>query len=236
MTRSTRTFLTQAQERELVAKMRAGDAAARDRIIVALIPLANRMASRYARDCNKSDLRQAAYIGLIRGVDHFDPDRSDRVSTCARYWIHNELREYIRSSCSVVTFPMHELRRRVAEGLLQRDVSLDEPLHGMRTPRVEFLRDANSPTEDDVADMVDADAQREALRCGLQILNARELEIVVQRHLCGADEAKTLKELSEALGVSRERIRQIEANTMAKLYQVAQRNLGDRRQHSRAAA
>ncbi|TJW40993.1 MAG: sigma-70 family RNA polymerase sigma factor, partial [Mesorhizobium sp.] len=53
------------------------------------------------------------------------------------------------------------------------------------------------------------------LKQALNALNARELRIIEERRL--SDEGTTLEALGEALGISKERVRQIEARAMEKL-------------------
>jgi len=51
----------------------------------------------------------------------------------------------------------------------------------------------------------------------LQTLDARERRIVARRLMVDGDTALTLKQLGEAFGVSRERVRQLEERTKQKL-------------------
>jgi RNA polymerase sigma-32 factor len=57
--------------------------------------------------------------------------------------------------------------------------------------------------------------RRGLLAEGLQVLNERERHILAERRL--KDEPKTLEDLSQIYGVSRERVRQIEARAFEKL-------------------
>jgi RNA polymerase sigma-32 factor len=58
-------------------------------------------------------------------------------------------------------------------------------------------------------------------------LNDRERHILAERRL--ADDPKTLEELSQVYGVSRERIRQIEVRAFEKLQGSLRRIAGERR-------
>jgi RNA polymerase sigma-32 factor len=76
--------------------------------------------------------------------------------------------------------------------------------------------------EDDDQETVLAEAselawRRGLLAEGLQVLNERERHILAERRL--KDEPKTLEDLSQIYGVSRERVRQIEARAFEKLRQ-----------------
>ena len=57
--------------------------------------------------------------------------------------------------------------------------------------------------------------RRGLLAEGLQVLNARERHILAERRL--KEQPKTLEDLSQIYGVSRERVRQIEARAFEKL-------------------
>jgi RNA polymerase sigma-32 factor len=58
-------------------------------------------------------------------------------------------------------------------------------------------------------------------------LNEREKHILTERRL--TDDPKTLEELSQVYGVSRERVRQIEVRAFEKLQRAMMRLAGDRR-------
>ena len=71
-----------------------------------------------------------------------------------------------------------------------------------------------------------ADAEERGLRHDLLVeamdsLNDREKHILAERRL--ADEPKTLEELSQVYGVSRERVRQIEVRAFEKLQKAMKR-------------
>ena len=57
--------------------------------------------------------------------------------------------------------------------------------------------------------------RNEWLRRALAVLNQRELKIISERRL--QDDGATLESLGEAMGISKERVRQIESRAMEKL-------------------
>ncbi len=61
------------------------------------------------------------------------------------------------------------------------------------------------------------------LRHALTCLNAREMRVIQSRRLAESDEVLTLQDLSLELGVSRERVRQIETVAMRKLKAAVER-------------
>jgi RNA polymerase sigma-B factor len=74
-----------------------GDSAARDELIRSCLPLARKLASRYARHGESmDDLLQVASIGLIKAVDRFDPGRGTAFSSFAVPSILGELKRHFR--------------------------------------------------------------------------------------------------------------------------------------------
>lgn len=59
--------------------------------------------------------------------------------------------------------------------------------------------------------------RKEKLASAMAVLNERERQIFVARHLCEDEETPTLESLSVSYGVSRERVRQLEARAFQKV-------------------
>lgn len=86
----------------------------------------------------------------------------------------------------------------------------------------------DSPLQDEmVADAQEADVRHEMLANAMDDLNERERHILTERRL--TDDPKTLEELSQVYGVSRERVRQIEVRAFEKLQKAMMRLAGERR-------
>jgi RNA polymerase sigma-32 factor len=97
------------------------------------------------------------------------------------------------------------------------DSSLNAPLadDGGAAERMDFLI-SNDPLPDEiVGDTIDVERRAVWLRAALLALNARELKIFEERRL--SDDGATLEALGEQLGISKERVRQIEVRAMEKL-------------------
>jgi RNA polymerase sigma-32 factor len=99
------------------------------------------------------------------------------------------------------------------------DTSLNAPLAeqdtGTANDRMDFLID-NKPLPDEVVqDSIDTDRRLSWLRTALGVLNDREARIIKERRL--QDEAATLESLGANLGISKERVRQIENRALEKL-------------------
>ncbi|KQT33490.1 RNA polymerase subunit sigma-70 [Sphingomonas sp. Leaf412] len=115
-------------------------------------------------------------------------------------------------------------RRMAMGGDTSLNVSMREDGEGQWQ---DWLQD-DAPLQDKVvADQQEADVRHGMLVDAMDDLNDREKHILTERRL--TDDPKTLEELSQVYGVSRERVRQIEVRAFEKLQRAMMRLAGDRR-------
>lgn len=100
-----------------------------------------------------------------------------------------------------------------ASAYLQRDLSLDADIEGQTL--VSALPAPEATPEEVVTESDWQDHRHSSLYAALSLLSERDRHIVTQRHLC--EESATLKDLADELGVSIERVRQLEKRAMEKL-------------------
>jgi RNA polymerase sigma-32 factor len=100
--------------------------------------------------------------------------------------------------------------------LAAADASLNTPLRGESEAEwQDWLIDEGEGQEAKLAAVEEMSYRRELLDDAMRFLSERERDIVSQRHL--NDKPVTLEQLSRSHGISRERVRQIEAGALAKL-------------------
>ncbi|MBY0582922.1 MAG: RNA polymerase sigma factor RpoH [Sphingomonas sp.] len=117
------------------------------------------------------------------------------------------------------------MNRRMAMG---GDTSLNVPMREDGEGQWQDWLADDAPLQDQiVADAQEADVRHEMLANAMTDLNERERHILTERRL--TDDPKTLEELSQVYGVSRERVRQIEVRAFEKLQKAMIRIAGDRR-------
>lgn len=98
------------------------------------------------------------------------------------------------------------------------DTSLNAPLvegDGGSADRQNFLVSSDPLPEETVGGAIDGERRRRWLESALAVLSERELRIVRERRL--SEEGATLEALGEKLGISKERVRQIENRALEKL-------------------
>ena len=117
------------------------------------------------------------------------------------------------------------MNRRMAMG---GDTSLNVPMReDGESQWQDWLQDDSALQDEVVAEAQEADVRHSMLVEAMDELNEREKHILTERRL--TDDPKTLEELSQVYGVSRERVRQIEVRAFEKLQKAMMRLAGDRR-------
>lgn len=110
------------------------------------------------------------------------------------------------------------------------DTSLNAPLSetdGGTSQRQDFLVDTGPLQDESVGDTIDTERRVRWLRDALGVLNEREARILRDRRL--REEGETLESLGARLGISKERVRQIENRALEKLRRVLVAQHGDAR-------
>jgi RNA polymerase sigma-B factor len=139
---------------ELVRRWRElGDRNARDELFVRFLPLARKLAGRYANPNEPlEDLVQVASVGLIGAIDRFDPDRGVRFPAFAIPTILGELKRYFRNTGWSVHVPRgaQEMALRVDRAV--RHIASQTGVH----PRVDELAEYLEVSQEDVLAGLDA--------------------------------------------------------------------------------
>jgi len=229
------------EELRLAWAVQAGDRRAAVRLVEANLRLVVAIARRYA-SCGVPflDLVQEGNIGLLQAVDGFDPARGCRFSTYAYWCIRHAVRQAAAEQGRLIRVPpatveaMDRLRRaaaRLAQVLGREPVpeELADEL-GTTAERVDRLTrlsrpalplDGLEPEQPGAspADEVVLAALRVDLYAMLARLNARERRVLRLRFGLVDGRRCSLEEIGRRLGLSRERIRQIEKEALTRLRQ-----------------
>jgi len=101
-------LLTPQQESELAAKIKKGDAKARERMINANLRLVVTIAHDYANlGLPLLDLISEGNIGLTKAVERFDPGKGAKLSTYAAWWIKQSIKRALANQSKTIRLPVH---------------------------------------------------------------------------------------------------------------------------------
>lgn len=104
-------LLKKDQELALAYKVREGDLAAKELLVISNLRLVISMAKKYyKRGVDLSDLIQEGTFGLIRAAEKYDPDRGFKFSTYATYWVLTFLNKAVQKSGPLYV-PSHALQK-----------------------------------------------------------------------------------------------------------------------------
>ena len=249
----TKKPLTPEQEKEYWVRIKNGDKLAYDEFVECNLRLVISIAKRYhSYELDKLDLVQEGNIGLIKAMQKFSPDKGNKFSTYATWWIRQGITRAIADTGRTIRIPVHQTqkvakykktieelqmelkmtptREQIRErlGWTEREynrieidaqdvVSLNQLVGGEdnETELIEFI-----PTEElapETAYLENTHEQEIILMFIRSSLTLREMMVLSKRNGMDNGVQKTLEVVGQMMGVTRERIRQIEAKALRKL-------------------
>jgi RNA polymerase primary sigma factor len=200
------TQLTREQEYDLARRARKGDEQARQLLarsnLAFVVAVAKKFSNRGAR---LDDLIQEGNVGLMKAIEHFDPKKNVRFATYAVWWIRAYITRYLKDNRS-------QVRGGESERISMTDFSLDAAIddEGETTFLDRLEDDGPNPMQTLLSRQQDGDV-KEALEKVRKRIGDLGWDILQER--LTQDKPRTLEELGQRWGVSRERVRQVELKT-----------------------
>ncbi len=119
-------LLSNDEEYELAVKKQQGDENAKQRLIEANLRLVVSIAKRYTgRGMSFLDLVQEGNLGLIKGVEKFDPAKGFKLSTYATWWIRQSVTRALADQARTIRVPVHMVETINKMSKMQRKLTLE---------------------------------------------------------------------------------------------------------------
>lgn len=206
-------LLSQEEELAFARRYRDGDLSAGQQIVTANLRFVVKVSQGYFhRGYGPLEIIQEGNMGLVKAITRFDPDRGVRFICYAIWWIKAYIKNFISKS-----YKTHTGRLTHAKGLVSLDGAL--PGDGENEDRLLDHLLYEGPDQEDTYVLKERRLYiHELLAATPPILSPRETFIIRQRFF--AEPPCTLKQIAQQIGVTRERVRQIEARSLQRIREV----------------
>lgn len=213
----------------LVARAQAGDETARARVVASSQRLVHCMARRWHRRAARKpqqcrleleDLIAEGNMGLLRGIEKFRPDAGASFNTYACVWIESLIRRALIEQGRMIRLPPH-----VASG-----PGKVAPIPVASLDALVYDDDSTTLHDRVPAPRMNHDEGllREEVAALLGRLPERERFVLERRYGLDGRPPDPLRSVGVALGISRERVRQLEVTGLRRLRDRAKRDRVER--------
>lgn len=195
--------LTAQEEREYIELYAKGDESARNILIERNLRLVAHIAKKYADEKTLEDLISIGTIGLIKGINTFNPEKNSRLSTYIARCIENEILMTMRSG--------KKLNNEVS---MEESIGVDKDGNNMTFSDV-LVPDDAMDIADEISEKIEAKRLYNAME---KVLSETEKKIMCQRYGLNNTKRKTQREIADSLGISRSYVSRIEKRCLKRLY------------------
>ena len=194
--------LSKEDEAEYIQRFKNGDEEAKRILIEKNLRLVAHVCKKYSNSqIEQDDLISIGTIGLIKGVNSFNPDKNIKLATYTAKCIENEILMFMRTS-----------KKQKSE------VYLNEPIGKDKDDNIVTLQEVLENDEKNVEETIDLKFKIKELYLKIEdILEEREKNIIIMRFGLDGNNPKTQKEIGKLLNISRSYVSRLETKAIRKL-------------------
>ena len=194
--------LSAEEERIYIERLMQKDMEARRILIEHNLRLVAHIVKKYSDDISAEDFISIGTIGLIKGIDTYDPEKCSKLSSYISRCIENEILMVLRHN-----------KRKACE------VSIDDSIGTDKDGNNLTLAEVLPADSEDFVDALWAKLEQKKLYSAMcETLTPTETDILKKRYGLGGTTRKTQKEVADELGISRSYVSRIEKRCLKKLY------------------
>ena len=194
--------LSSEEEKMYLERFENGDEEARNILIERNLRLVAHVCKKYSSTkVEQDDLISIGTIGLIKGINSFEPTKNVKLSTYVSRCIDNEILMHLRSTKKIGA-----------------EVSLEDPIGKDKDDNTVTLQDVLENSERNIEDEVDLKMKIKKLYEKIKlVLKDREKLIIEMRFGLNGQKPKTQNQIAKMMGISRSYVSRIETKAIGKL-------------------
>ena len=192
--------LAPEDEKKYIDLYMQGDEKAKNILIEHNLRLVAHIAKKYSDEKNSEDLISIGTIGLIKGINTFNPQKAKKLSTYIARCVENEVLMYFRS------------RKK-----LQGEVSLSDSIESDAVGNALCLLDVVGSDDTMLSDMADREERVRIRELVDSCLTERETEIIRRRYGLDGNLPQTQRQVAAVYHISRSYVSRLEKKALGKL-------------------
>jgi len=190
------------EEKMYIEQLLKGDQNARNKLIEHNLRLVAHIVKKFDNTGEDvEDLISIGTIGLIKGVETYNPNRKAKLATYAARCIENEILMHLRS-----------LRK------VRKDISIYEPIGQDKEGNEINFMDILEADNEDIIEYIQLNMEIENMAQYFNVLDDREREVIVYRYGLNNYSEMTQREIAKRLEISRSYVSRIEKRALMKIF------------------